>query len=290
MWYAGELREAIEVGRRALRPEPDDLMLGFEHWGLSPYVLVLGWIGYLEGWTGQPSEALADLERALGLAREQNSAELQGYFHMWAVWPAVFLGDTDSALIHARQSLEAAEKSATTLARVFAFYALGVVHAFAGDWKEAGSCLERTLALSRETGLGGLDEPLFLAPLAEMYARLGEPRRARETVERGVSLAQALHLPVFEMWCHLARARVLLWTEGARARDAIDAALDLAEARIERTGATSWHPFLHVERAELARLHGDDATRERELREAHRLFAEMGATPHAERLAKELGL
>ncbi len=42
--------------------------------------------------------------------------------------------------------------------------------------------------------------------------------------------------------------------------------------------------------AELARLRGDDAARERALRKAHRSFAEMGATGHAERLAKELGL
>ena len=33
---------------------------------------------------------------------------------------------------------------------------------------------------------------------------------------------------------------------------------------------------------------GDDATQERELREAHRLYTEMGATGHAERLAREL--
>jgi hypothetical protein len=32
------------------------------------------------------------------------------------------------------------------------------------------------------------------------------------------------------------------------------------------------------------------AARERELREAHRLYTEMDATGHAERLARELGL
>ena len=40
---------------------------------------------------------------------------------------------------------------------------------------------------------------------------------------------------------------------------------------------TSWPALAH-----------DDATRERELREAHRLFTEIGATGHAERIAKEL--
>jgi len=48
--------------------------------------------------------------------------------------------------------------------------------------------------------------------------------------------------------------------------------------------------FLHVERAELARLTGDEALRERELREAHRLFTEIGAPIRAAEVAKELGL
>ncbi len=49
-------------------------------------------------------------------------------------------------------------------------------------------------------------------------------------------------------------------------------------------------PRIGVERAKLARLVGDEAGRERHLREAHRLYTEMGATGHAERVAKELGL
>jgi hypothetical protein len=39
---------------------------------------------------------------------------------------------------------------------------------------------------------------------------------------------------------------------------------------------------------ELARLNGDDTARQRELREAHRLFLEIGAPIRAEQVAKEL--
>jgi len=42
-------------------------------------------------------------------------------------------------------------------------------------------------------------------------------------------------------------------------------------------------------RAALARLVGDPTTAERHLREAYRLFTEMGAMGWAERVAKELG-
>ncbi len=43
-----------------------------------------------------------------------------------------------------------------------------------------------------------------------------------------------------------------------------------------------------MKRAALAALLGHGAGRARYLREAHRLFTEMGATGHAERIAKEL--
>jgi hypothetical protein len=52
--------------------------------------------------------------------------------------------------------------------------------------------------------------------------------------------------------------------------------------------ARSYEPFLHVERAELARLTSDEAAYQRELREAHRLFTEIGAPIWAEQVAKEL--
>jgi len=71
---------------------------------------------------------------------------------------------------------------------------------------------------------------------------------------------------------------------------AFASALDAASALAEEMNARSFEPFICEERARLARAAEDSAAFERELREAHRLYAEMGATGHAERLARELGL
>jgi hypothetical protein len=46
--------------------------------------------------------------------------------------------------------------------------------------------------------------------------------------------------------------------------------------------------FLHEERAELARLEGDEDAAEREFREAHRVFTEIGASERARALEAEL--
>ena len=73
--------------------------------------------------------------------------------------------------------------------------------------------------------------------------------------------------------------------EGLSARPTIEAALECALALVRETGARAFEPHVYLERAELARLAGDEATRRREFGEAHRLFVEMGATGHAERIA-----
>ncbi len=54
-------------------------------------------------------------------------------------------------------------------------------------------------------------------------------------------------------------------------------------------GARSFEPFIHEQRARLKRAAGDEPGARRELREAHRLYTEMGATGHAERVERELG-
>jgi hypothetical protein len=124
--------------------------------------------------------------------------------------------------------------------------------------------------------------------LAVAYADLGQPERARETSARGLALLRALQMPVYLTIAVIFHAQVLRKTQGAGAREAIEAALAEAGALVESTGIRAWQPFLHAERAELARLRGDEATRVRELRDAHQLFAEMGAEGHAERVEREL--
>ena len=87
----------------------------------------------------------------------------------------------------------------------------------------------------------------------------------------------------------LALARILLGTEGIEAADRIEKALSDAWRISEELGSKLLLPHVHLERSQLARLRGDGATKQRELRSAHQLFVETGATGHAQRLAEELG-
>jgi hypothetical protein len=85
----------------------------------------------------------------------------------------------------------------------------------------------------------------------------------------------------------LEHTRVVLAIEGPPS-GAFEQALQEAETVVEETAARAYLPFLHEIRAERANRLGDAGTRERELREAERVFREMGAAGHADRLTREL--
>ena len=146
------------------------------------------------------------------------------------------------------------------------------------------------MTLRRESGGSLTNSSETLSYLARVQAARGEGPVARATAERAVAAAQERKMVSSEIEAQLGLARVLLAEGDADSRAAIASALDRAAECVPITGARSFLPLIGVERAKLARLVGDEAGRERELREAHRLSTEIGATGHAQRLAKDLGL
>ena len=93
-----------------------------------------------------------------------------------------------------------------------------------------------------------------------------------------------------EAMANVVLARILLRSQGVASRGEIESALERARELTRSTGQRSVEPMIHVELAELAHQNGSEDERQRELREAHRLFAEIGSTGHAERLSGELAM
>jgi tetratricopeptide (TPR) repeat protein len=214
----------------------------------------------------------------------------EGVLRMWATHQAELLGDAPAALANARRVQEIVPSLHNVGIAASGPYCLGIAHALEGNAGEALRCLEQAAAMHQEGGGGPPVELLTLSSrLGLAYTELGQSERALDAAARGVALVRALRMPVFVAIALLMQAQVLRKTQGVEAREAIEATLAEAEGLIESTGIRGWQPFLHVERAELARFTGNEATWERELREAHRLFTQMGATGHVERLGRELG-
>ena len=105
-------------------------------------------------------------------------------------------------------------------------------------------------------------------------------------MEEAVSEASRLGTLGYELCASVAKSRILL----ALGEDGeeIEATLSRASELIAETGGRSYEPQVRELRARLAQARGDATTAGRELREAHRLYTEIGATAHAERLARVL--
>jgi class 3 adenylate cyclase/tetratricopeptide (TPR) repeat protein len=288
LFFSGRLREALAVTEEALAGAPAAPELGAEIFGFSPLIMLMMFRAQLLRHTGRLEESARALDRATALAQEYGQLEILAVTHQAYVDLAWLTGDARFAMEHARRGLEAAEALGSAFSRSQAYGALSLAYRLNEQWDEAAAACEQSLAILRESGTGIADEGFKMAGLAEIYLRQGRKELARATAEEAVTFASR-YQRVAECYARIILARVLLATEGVQAAGAVQEALMRALAVIQETGATSMEPFIHVELAELARLRGDEAGRQRELREARRRFTEIGAPPRAEQVAKELG-
>jgi len=283
----GEYREAVAICDRALELADGDPTVGAGINYVCPYAWCHGFKGLILATLGQLEEARHLIEQGRTIAREQGDIEIVGFSHMYSTYLAFITGEPEAALGQAQQALEIAERIGGSFSRAYAWFSLGLAERMRGEWRQAIEALERSLAIAREGRLS-VDEDTRLALLGESYLGLGDLERARALVAEGLEIARAQGNVGSEALASLALARVLLGSASTAARAEIEAALARALELARDTEAKAFEPLVHVELAELARQSGDEEGRERELREAHRLFTEIGASGHAERLELEL--
>ena len=148
------------------------------------------------------------------------------------------------------------------------------------------SALERALSFAERVDL--TREPEMLSDLALAHCTLGAQAKAHALAERALELAVKRGLLGVEVLALRALARLHLADGAAASLTEARRLLDRAESKAEEIGYRLIGPRLHKLRAELAKRQGDSAAAEGALREAQRLYQEMGAPLQVERLAKEL--
>jgi adenylate cyclase len=294
-YSAGRLAEALSLFEEGEAIAQGDLSLGIDLTGFSCLVWFALFRPMVLASMGRLPEAYRELARGTRLAREEGAPENLGWARGNLPVLAVFSGDLvhpelGDALASGREAVEIAESMGSEFSRASAYASLGAAHRARGEWAEARRCLETSLEISRSHRTGLELEAVNLASLAEVLLAEGEAEPARRTAEEAIALARERGQPHFEPQAQLVLARERCAAGGADALAASGAALDRARDLVEETGARVLEPQIVEARAELARALGDEPTRERQLREAHRLYTEAGATGHAARLARELGL
>jgi tetratricopeptide (TPR) repeat protein len=287
-WIEQRIPEALARMDELVELAAGDPRLGTETMGYSVLAFAHAIRGVLRAWSGSLAAADADTERAASIASEQTSLELSGFVHFMTAMAAEVRGDAAKTSAHARSMFAVRERVVNELIEVQAEVILGMAQLLERELGQAVEALERPVAKMQERRVSLMLEPLALDRLAEALLGTGDlvgaEKRAREAVEvarvHGIRMGSRGPLLL---------ARIVARARGKSARAEVEQLLAESVAYIEETGTRAWIPLLHEARAELERACGDAAAEERELREAQRLHAAMGASGHAERLARELG-
>jgi class 3 adenylate cyclase len=288
-FQSARFHECLALAEECLGLARGDLELGADRLGFSPSLGCWALHGGALSAMGRLREGGVELDRTLELARSSQKLFPLAFCHNLLSFRCEFVGDAASALAHARAALDYAERAGSHQGRVYAHAFLGIANVLNNACHDALELLEQALRIGRERRLGNF-ESRVLAAMAAAHLGLGNGMKAQELANESMAVSRRCGTRISEFWALVTRARALRETAGVKAMRDIEAALAEADAWLKMSGAKSYEPFLHVERAELAQLIGDNAVRERELREAHRLFTEIGAPIRAAEVAKELGL
>jgi adenylate cyclase len=286
-WILGDLDEVHEQCQRVIElvhEDPHHMYLP----GFSSFLESLGKRGAIRSELGRLAEGAADIERALQMAEDgAMPGDTLFLCLLLDVYRVPLCGATADAAGRAQRLVQVAERSGSPFWVQSAHQAAGLTFATLGRWDTAIGHLQRGRENALERGMKVWHEPMGLAGLADAYRAVGRLADARSAATAGVDAGQRDGLRPGECRAQVALARVLI-AEGAADTAAIDAALQRAEALVGETHARAYLPFIAEARAELTRVRGDAAGATRALAEAQRLFTEMGAKGHAERLAREL--
>ncbi|MCZ6870034.1 MAG: hypothetical protein O7G84_11070, partial [Gammaproteobacteria bacterium] len=282
--FAGNHPEVLALTDELAGRIPDDPNFGVEFTGFSP---LLG-IPCARGWSllsmGRFDEALEGGEEMLRATAAHGFPEMEVWARVFMAWVGEINGDNDLLRSHSHAALDAAEKLGGGFDRLMAYSAIGAAHMVDGELDAAIEALENSLRIAAETRSGGCWTPLTLGFLAEAHLRQGSIAPALERAQEAVSFASAHALRLFpRAWLALARAQI-------RSDLTAEALETLKEAQqvIDDTSSAGYQPRLWEYRAELAQRQGDADAHAHAMREALRLYRELGATGHTERLTQSL--
>ncbi len=285
--FAARFPEALQMAEEGLARFPRHTPP--ERWiiGINPHSLLSFWRAYCLTWMGRLPEGLEELVRTRHLIEEDGTPEMLGYTNVVAAAAHYRAGDADRTLANARQLEEISRRLGEPGSLVaYAHSAFSYAHLAAARPADAVEPARASLENCGRVEKHAAGEGARL--LAEALLETGDLSAAVGAAEDAIALCQGSLRGQLEAEAHGVLARALLRRDGAAAQGAAEAALAEAAELIERTGAKTLAPALREWRAELAAVLGDTVMREQQLREAQRLYEEIGAPLQSDRIAAEL--
>jgi len=289
-FYVGDGEAVLTWSARVLEEVGSDSALGREIMGYSPRAGMIFARARANMFLGRLTEAWNLVQEAEHVAEESRELEVFTWVQVARAEVAYACGDPESTLEHGRRSLEIAEKLDNESSRMLAYAVLGFAYLLEGQPAAARDALRKSAAIVRDRRTQVAMLPEVLALLAEAHLALGERTEAVATAREGIELAYAGGCYYYEAQAQLALAAALLATDGVVPRAEIESALTRAEQLVEAIAGRSLSPRILELRGRLVSALGDAPAADRLLREALDLYRTIGATGHAARLGRELGI
>src|SRR5262245_47247936 len=286
--HAGKGRAALEWTARVLDEVGSDNVLGKELVGYSPRVGALHVRAQALLLLGRLTEAWNQVTAAQRVAEESRELELFIWLQITRARLEYTCGRAESGLERGRRSLEIAEKLDNEASRLAAYAAFGLAYLVEGQPAAARAAFHESATIARDRRVGRALLPLVLAGLAEAHLALGEPTEAEATAREGIDLGNTGGCLYYEALAQLALAAALLATDCVGRRAQIESALERAEHLVTSIEGRALSPRILELRGRLAAGVGEPQSSSGTLREAFDLYRAIGATGHAERLAREL--
>jgi adenylate cyclase len=283
--WAGNLAESLELMDQCVAERPEDPLAGREIAGFSPWIAAVMFRNWPLGLLGRLDEVDEALRQAIALARERGELAILSWGLGLRAAHGEWSGETATALASARQGLEIAERAGVAFFITVVLSWLGDALRLEQSYPEALEVYQRTLDLIRSKRVALQWKPVLFSAQALVDSALGGHEkavaRARSALEESLSGGNRIGEGV----ARLTLTRVLLATGDPALHDEVETTVELAEALCEQTGMRVYLPPLLEVRAALAERRSNPQEARQRLREAHRLYDEMGATGHAKRLA-----
>jgi tetratricopeptide (TPR) repeat protein len=254
--------------------------------GYAARAFVIGLRGSAASASGRFDEGLGSVGEGIAIARAAGSIEVVGWLLSLQANIYVRTGEMTRAADAARECMEIAEKVDSSLSRALACNSLCRVLGRSGDLDAGLRFAQEAVEYTQATVRPILGEAL--SELAQLQCAKGAVAEARETAARALHVAEEGGFGLGRLEAEVTMARISLADAGETSLAEAGRFLDRAERTVEETGCLVTLPEVFELRAQLARRREDDAGAAAALREAQRLYREMGAPLQVELLEKEI--
>jgi tetratricopeptide (TPR) repeat protein len=276
-------REAIEAAN-AYPLAVKELASDFVSFDVPAYAL--GHLGVLLSQQGHLENAFDLIRQGIERARRLGAVEPLGWILSFEAEVFLDCGDFERAAIAARACLEIGQRREDP-------FTITMALSYLSRLSLQGGSMHTALAQA-EQALDGVKlyfkhwVPCAMCTLAMIQLAGGQREAAYDLAQEALRIADTQAFYWGGPHPQLTLARIKLADVSSAGQAEAAGWLDQAERMANERGSLVRLPEIWELRAALAHQQGDEAAYEAARREALRLYREMGATGHAERLAKEL--